>query len=140
MCGIVAIIGKTLSSHRMMQLIKTLKSRGPEGAALLIRNNVQLGFTRLAINDISKNGMQPMTSGDLSWICNGEVYNYKKLAKRHNIELKSGSDCEIIGPLIEKIGTKQFFRSLDGVGTCSAALLRGSVISQSRVTRRLKNA
>ncbi len=111
----MAIIGKTLSSHRMMQLIKTLKSRGPEGAALLIRNNVQLGFTRLAINDISKNGMQPMTSGELSWICNGEVYNYKKLAKRHNIELKSGSDCEIIGPLIEKIGTKQFFRSLDGV-------------------------
>lgn len=83
-----------------------------------------LGFTRLAINGLTENGMQPFewTASDGSkyaWICNGEIYNWKILAEEFGLtaELKSGSDCEIIGPLYHRLKERPatFARALDGV-------------------------
>jgi asparagine synthase (glutamine-hydrolysing) len=45
-------------------------------------------------------------------ICNGEIYNHKSLSQFYDIDLQSGSDCEIIYPLYQKIGTK-IFEELD---------------------------
>lgn len=124
MCGIWALIG-----HRPVNVwdsvhasIAALKARGPEENAIYqtktIYNEVVLGFTRLAINGLTKAGDQPMTAGDLTWICNGEIYNYKDLAARHGFPLTDGSsDCEIIGHLYQRYADDlpTFFRSLDGV-------------------------
>jgi asparagine synthase (glutamine-hydrolysing) len=59
-----------------------------------------------------------MHTDSLSWICNGEIYNYKDLAIRHGIQLSEGSsDCQVIGPLYERYADDlpTFFRALDGV-------------------------
>jgi asparagine synthase (glutamine-hydrolysing) len=52
-------------------------------------------------------------------VCNGEIYNYQDLAKRFDIDLQTGSDCEVLAPLFTKLAVQTdaptFFRSLDGV-------------------------
>jgi len=83
-------------------------------------NSCTIGFTRLAINGLNEVGMQPMQRGQVSWICNGEIYNWKELAIQYDLKNRSGSDCEILGELYEtfcrlEIPLDELFRSLDGV-------------------------
>jgi len=47
-------------------------------------------------------------------MCNGEIYNYKELAKKYNIKLKTESDCEIILHLYHLLGCNMI-TLLDGV-------------------------
>ena len=64
-------------------------------------------FHRLKINDISDAGNQPLihpNDYNLSLICNGEIYNWKSLAKENNFKTKSTSDCEIILHMCKKYG------------------------------------
>jgi asparagine synthase (glutamine-hydrolysing) len=116
MCGIWALLGKPLAAEEVKHWIKQLAARGPEAARAAEGDRFQLGFTRLAINGLNPDGMQPMRNGAWQWICNGEIYNWRDLASRHEIETKSGSDCEVIGKLFPKMGdARTFFRALDGV-------------------------
>ena len=119
MCGIWCCLGK-VEHALMMRCLKTLEARGPEGTRVLNLGDVQLGFTRLALNGLNEGGMQPMERDQVAWICNGEIYNWKELATQYAIPVKSGSDCEVLGELYEKfcdmdIPVEEFFRALDGV-------------------------
>lgn len=124
MCGIWALIGIRPVNvwTGVNAAVATLKARGPEQSAVTQvdtgKNHVVLGFTRLAINGLTADGDQPMHCDHLSWICNGEIYNYKDLAARHGIEVTAtSSDCQILGPLYEHYADDlpTFFRALDGV-------------------------
>jgi len=61
--------------------------------------------------------MQPMQHGNVMWACNGEIYNWKELAQRLELEHTSESDCSILGSLWAKHRQDPavFFRALDGV-------------------------
>jgi len=114
MCGIWACFGRPVQNAEAC--VSKLRNRGPEGQRFVSKNRYQLGFTRLAINGLSVSGMQPMEFEEYTSICNGEIYNYKSIATRFGIDLKTNCDCEIIGPLLQKISNlKTFFRALDGV-------------------------
>jgi asparagine synthase (glutamine-hydrolysing) len=119
MCGIWAVLGTSIDASVAKHQLSKLGARGPEGARITEGSNFQLGFTRLAINGLHEDGMQPMQSKGCSWVCNGEIYNWSKLSKTHSIQLSSGSDCEILGPLFQILGSQTdaptFFRALDGV-------------------------
>jgi asparagine synthase (glutamine-hydrolysing) len=124
MCGIWACLGQPFDVPAIQYFLKNISGRGPEGANAVEckGERAQLGFTRLAINGLRPEGMQPMTFGEdgrYQWICNGEIYNWVNLAERHGIDVKSGSDCEVLGALFQKLATttdaRTFFRSLDGV-------------------------
>jgi asparagine synthase (glutamine-hydrolysing) len=121
MCGILAVLGAALPTDVFKAFLLKLESRGPEGAAVWESDRVQMGFTRLAINGLNDGGMQPMhsESGNFHWMCNGEIYNWRSLAERYNLVSKSGSDCEILGPLFQEVArdvnAKAFFQALDGV-------------------------
>jgi asparagine synthase (glutamine-hydrolysing) len=119
MCGIWSTLGKPLDSVTAKHLLRKLHARGPEGLRILEGNSFQLGFTRLAINGLDDTGMQPMRYKTLTWICNGEIYNWKDLMTRHYLTTSSGSDCEILGQLFQTLATQTdaatFFKSLDGV-------------------------
>ena len=120
MCGIWCCLGN-MHLDVVMRCLKTLEPRGPEETRSLYLNGVgYLGFTRLALNGLTENGMQPMHREKLTWVCNGEIYNWKELAAQYNITTVSGSDCEVLGPLYERfceleIPLEEFFRALDGV-------------------------
>lgn len=122
MCGIWAYVGASNETiDNPQRYIKQLKARGPEDTVRLDLSGVILGFTRLAINGLNQAGMQPMETPRLAWMCNGEIYNWETLAETYGIDNHSGSDCEILGPLYQKIvldggaTPDAFFRLLDGV-------------------------
>ena len=118
MCGIWACIGRPGTELECARCLEALQARGPEGGKVVpIGTSGSLGFTRLAINGLHEAGMQPMAQGSLTWICNGELYNWKEVAERHSLLCLSDSDCSVIGPLWAKFRTTPdaFFRALDGV-------------------------
>ena len=94
--------------------VKALSARGPESMEIKELFSSTMGFTRLAINGLNKEGMQPFSNGPLHWMCNGEIYNWQDIAVSEN---KSGSDCEVLGDLYLQFqdNLSSFFRSLDGV-------------------------
>jgi asparagine synthase (glutamine-hydrolysing) len=119
MCGIWAFLGdrKEISVDAEKH-VKTLLPRGPEYMSVVDLTNATLGFTRLAINGLTPAGHQPMVSPSGRWtvVCNGEIYNYKELARRFDIpDSYLGSDCFVIPFLLEKYHVRDVCRLLDGV-------------------------
>jgi asparagine synthase (glutamine-hydrolysing) len=55
-------------------------------------------FNRLAINDLSGDGMQPFVQNEKMLVCNGEIYNHKEFDNTNT------NDCKCLIPLIEKHG------------------------------------
>ena len=117
MCGIWCRIGCNTDPQDPRPWVKQLEARGPEGTRITnITDKVTFGFTRLAINGLTEDGMQPFTRGNISWVCNGEIYNAKALEKSLGME-GGGSDCECIGKLYlrHRNDLVAFARALDGV-------------------------
>jgi asparagine synthase (glutamine-hydrolysing) len=117
MCGIWFCLGDFCCAN-YHHYVNKIKNRGPEDTMIqTIPKLGIMGFNRLAINGLNKEGMQPMSLGPIIWMCNGEIYNWVLLAKTHGIKTTSNSDCEIIGHLYLKYrdDLSTFFRLLDGV-------------------------
>ena len=102
MCGLAGYINfdnKPESSNRIiLQMLKLQQHRGPDDSGIVAINtqdhqlwevetnhptvftepaNAVLGFNRLSILDLSKNGHQPMIAGGekVAILLNGEIYN-----------------------------------------------------------------
>ena len=116
MCGITGYISNIIPSADLQSSVDSLKHRGPNNQSVWEQNNVGLGHTRLSILDLSEQSNQPMhsRSGRYTMVYNGEVYNYKELAQKYSIQLKTSSDSELILELFEKIGEK-FITELNGM-------------------------
>lgn len=95
MCGIFAFFGSP-DSEVCQRCLDTLTPRGPDNSKTIIDSSKFLGFRRLAINDLTPAGDQPMTEGDVSLMCNGEIYNHLEIEQEYNITCTSRSDCEVI--------------------------------------------
>lgn len=117
MCGILCIISKngTITIDHVKNAIGKLVPRGPDDMKYIIYNHgiytIYLAFTRLAIMDTSSKCMQPFVKNDNAVICNGEIYNYKDLAHKYNVNMNTDCDCEIILPVFEKIGFTEMIKS-----------------------------
>jgi asparagine synthase (glutamine-hydrolysing) len=117
MCGIFTLLN---SNHMNINFVQNEfmkgKNRGPEFSKLEIGYiKMILGFHRLAINGLNEESNQPLVINDVVLICNGEIYNYKKLYEYMNIQPTTGSDCEVIIHLYIKYGIEQTLTMLDGV-------------------------
>ncbi len=90
--------------------------RGPEDTKFeSSTNNFLLGFHRLAINGLNEKSSQPMSLCGITLICNGEIYNYKKLYNYMGIVASTDSDCEVIIYLYMKYGIQHALTMMDGV-------------------------
>jgi asparagine synthase (glutamine-hydrolysing) len=115
MCGIFFYYGNEYKLKNLLKYFKLLSHRGPDDLIInKITDYAYMGFHRLAINGLNKDGNQPMLYNGIYLICNGEIYNYKFLATEYNIKLTTGSDCEIILPLYEKYGIKGLLELISG--------------------------
>lgn len=99
----------------------TLSHRGPDalGTQLYFDDGVFLGHTRLAIQDLSPLGAQPMIShlSNLAITFNGEIYNFpvlKRNLKSLGYIFSSNSDTEVILHLYAEYGLESF-ALLDGI-------------------------
>ncbi|KAI6656931.1 Asparagine synthase B [Oopsacas minuta] len=99
--------------------LDSIKHRGPDDFRYVIHNNWFLGFTRLAIVDVSERANQPLTNPFFPVtnyiICNGEIYNHSILREDISIKSFSNSDCEIILHLLLEQDISTVCNTLDGV-------------------------
>jgi asparagine synthase (glutamine-hydrolysing) len=109
MCGIFSYIGNKYSKEDLLDNFNRIFNRGPDSSNIITVNDITLGFHRLAINDLSEDGMQPFINDSIYLICNGEIYNHKNLYKDHlsDFKLKSNSDCEVIIYLYKLFGIEE---------------------------------
>jgi asparagine synthase (glutamine-hydrolysing) len=113
MCGIAGQYcydGKLPDRVLLARMSELLAHRGPDGEGTEIRGSIGLVYRRLAIIDLSDDGLQPMTNedGTLWLVFNGEIYNFIELreelvGKGHRFH--SHSDSEVILHAYEEWGT-----------------------------------
>lgn len=123
MCGIFAIYKKggisKLEFNEYINNGNLLMHRGNKVTYRIINNKLLLYHNRLAINDISKNGTQPLMNNNIIIIVNGEIYNYNELYAEIKKEyptynFKSKSDSEILIPLYLLYGSS-FINKIRGM-------------------------
>ena len=114
MCGFVFSNDKKLSEKVFKSALKSILHRGPDDVELVKTKNAWLGFSRLAIMDLTHAGDQPFVSEKTYYMCNGEIYNYLGLKRELDFDYKSQSDCEVLIPLFEKFGMPGLLKKLDG--------------------------
>ena len=99
MCGIIGIVNDNASKY-VTQCNAKIRHRGPDSNGEFINGNIAFGHQRLAIQDLSPNGHQPMHSADgrYTLIFNGEIYNHQDIRREiaHKYPFKSTSDTETI--------------------------------------------
>ncbi|MEG3638711.1 asparagine synthase (glutamine-hydrolyzing) [Magnetococcus sp. PR-3] len=105
MCGILGWVGPGVAEPKQakaqtMPALKALRPRGPDGEGLEAGQHWVLGHTRLAIQDLSAGGYQPMRAEQGSLLTfNGEIYNYRELKQELqalNYRFNSTSDTEVL--------------------------------------------
>lgn len=114
MCGIAGFCNwKTDWEKNIRKMNDHMRHRGPDASGIWASEDgsVVFGHQRLSIVDLSENGAQPMQShsGRFEIAFNGEIYNYKQIAKRLLDEKKvdhfrGGSDTEVLLEAMEHYG------------------------------------
>jgi asparagine synthase (glutamine-hydrolysing) len=119
MCGIFGLLNNNASvpiaRHVIDEAFYATKPRGPEYSVLVeYDGKTTLGFHRLAINGLDSGSHQPFNIDGVRLVCNGEIYNYKKLYEMMGVTPQTHSDCEVIIHLYKRYGIQQCLRMLDG--------------------------
>lgn len=119
MCGIAGGINLPASEQDRERLLQKMRHRGPDDQGLFQHNNTWLGNVRLAIQDLSHRGHQPMQSPDGRYtiVYNGELYNHQLLRKdleAKGCHFRSGSDTETLLYAFIIYG-KECLNQLDGI-------------------------
>lgn len=120
MCGITGFFSKNntnfVSKEELNLMTKALKHRGPDAGGIYFAELVGMGHNRLSILDLSPDANQPMESHSMRYVCvyNGEVYNYREIAKELDIDWKTNCDTEVILEAFSEWGIT-FINKLNGM-------------------------
>ncbi|MDA3869950.1 MAG: asparagine synthase (glutamine-hydrolyzing), partial [Gammaproteobacteria bacterium] len=115
MCGIAGLLAHDLSTEQAesitSEMISLLQHRGPDASGIWRSQsaNLVLGHRRLAIQDLTESGSQPMHSASkrYSVVFNGEIYNFREIASdlcKHGHKFTGHSDTEVLLAAIEEWG------------------------------------
>jgi asparagine synthase (glutamine-hydrolysing) len=108
MCGIAVFLNKDWTRDHLQKMTDCLAHRGPDAAGIYYDEvaGLGLGHRRLSILDLSEAANQPFYSRDgrYAMIFNGEIYNYKEVAAKYNIQTQTSSDTEVIIEAFVKVG------------------------------------
>ncbi|WP_316820080.1 asparagine synthase (glutamine-hydrolyzing) [Pedobacter gandavensis] len=113
MCGIFGTLNFNSREHDD-HIYRDLFHRGPDEQRHLQHDNLELYHTRLAIQDLTEQGQQPMKYQGLSIVFNGEIYNHMEIRKKYGLLDTSNSDTKTILMLYEVIGMKML-EEFDGM-------------------------
>lgn len=100
-CGILHLDRAPASPVLIERMSEALAHRGPDGEGVFMDGPLGLGHRRLAIQDLSPLGRQPMQTPDgrFTIVFNGEVYNFKELRielEGHGYAFRSRTDTEVL--------------------------------------------
>jgi len=105
MCGIVGIVGSRASVETVKLMAQRLRHRGPDGDGIWSAPGTVLGHRRLAIQDLTEGGHQPMVRGSLVLTYNGEIYNHEQLRRPLHGPWHSTGDTETLLRLLADHGS-----------------------------------
>jgi asparagine synthase (glutamine-hydrolysing) len=105
MCGIAGIVGSQASAEIALQMAQRLYHRGPDGDGVWTGPGVALSHRRLAIQDLTDAGRQPMEFGSHVLTYNGELYNHERLRPSLAGPWNSTGDTEVVLRLLATEGS-----------------------------------
>ena len=105
MCGIAGIVGPTASVDIAQSMAQRLLHRGPDGDGVWSQPGVALSHRRLAIQDLTDAGRQPMLFGSQVLTYNGELYNHARLRAALPGPWVSSGDTEVLLRLLATEGS-----------------------------------
>ncbi len=105
MCGIAGIVGPSASTEIAQSMAQRLLHRGPDGHGVWSEPGVALSFRRLAIQDLTDAGHQPMLFGSQVLTYNGELYNHERLRPALPGPWVSSGDTEVLLRLLATEGS-----------------------------------
>ena len=118
MCGIWTLVNLVKEKPDIAKYLAdfwAINNRGPDNSCLETFSQAWVGFHRLAIMDTSFNSNQPFVFEEkdrtIVFICNGEIYNFKQLITKYDLDINNNSDCRTIPQLYLK------FSKMDKVET-----------------------
>lgn len=111
MCGLAGLIVKAGANYdfsKFKEASKLMAHRGPDNFGEYYSDNLALFHYRLSIIDIEERSNQPFFSEDKTKVIvyNGEIYNFKELASKYNLDLKTSSDTEVLLKTLELLDEK----------------------------------
>ncbi|MDZ4070736.1 MAG: asparagine synthase (glutamine-hydrolyzing) [Sediminibacterium sp.] len=128
MCGITGFfnplgLNSEAANQILDEMLSSIEHRGPDsfGKKIDSKYGIALGHRRLAIQDLSKAGHQPMISksGRFEIIFNGEIYNHfeirKKIESSFRIHWISSSDTETLLSAIDCWGIDSALKETVGM-------------------------
>lgn len=123
MCGIAGCFNFSeveIAPNEIVSMVQALKHRGPNDNGVWQDQNVALGQTRLSIIDLKPTGHQPMISldGNFVLVFNGEIYNYKELARQlqqENVVFEITGDTRVLLEACAHWGIEKTLPKLNGM-------------------------
>ena len=96
MCGIVGVLTGTDNKYCLKEIVNNMAEkivhRGPDNTGIYFDKNISFccAHQRLSILDLSNAGNQPMLSFHKRLVIsfNGEIYNFRELKQKLNLETK----------------------------------------------------
>ena len=120
MCGIAGFytLNNQFNEADLKSMTNAMEHRGPDAAGFFMSEDMScgLGHRRLSIIDLSAASNQPMFSHSARYVTvfNGEIYNFREIAKQLNIKTRTTGDTEIILEAFEQKGP-EFVNLLNGM-------------------------
>ena len=118
MCGIGLVAGNNAKLRKESVLIieKHQKNRGPDFSKIQSFKNLSICHQRLSIVGLDKKFNQPYFYKKFILLFNGEIYNFREIAKSYNLSKNSHiSDTACLAELISKIGFEKSIKIIDGM-------------------------
>ena len=104
------------------RMADSLEHRGPDSSGVWVdaAAGIGLGFRRLAIQDLSAAGEQPMASpcGRFVIVYNGEIYNFRELAReleQEGVGFHGHSDTEVLVTAVSRWGLETTLSRINGM-------------------------
>ena len=123
MCGICGVFRPDrgqIEVSRIENMCEALKYRGPDAYGLSHGPGYALGHRRLAIIDLSENGVQPLRNenGSIEVVFNGEIYNFTDLRDLLQVKghrFRSKTDSEVVVHGYEEWGIEGLLKHVRGM-------------------------
>ena len=124
MCGILGEFtfdSSLIEKSIFLKLLELSRNRGPDSQKYYSNDkNLQFGFNRLSILDITDLANQPIQSHNerFTMVFNGEIYNYKEIRKilqKNSFNIKSTGDTEVLVNAFSLFGIEETINMLDGM-------------------------
>ena len=114
MCGIAGIVGEDSSlKSKCKKMLDMIQHRGPDDLKIINNKSFAGGTARLSIEALS-NGLQPIEDNNYIIGFNGEIFNYKKIISKFNLNKKiCNSEISVLLELF-KIKKEKFVNYLNG--------------------------